>query len=233
MADPILILHGWGSKARNWAKVKELLESQGQKVFIPDLPGFGDNPPPEAPWSIDDYADWVKDFCEKENLSQFFLLGHSFGGAVAVKFILKNPGRVKKLFLVANSGIRKKTFKKEFLRKISNFWNKLSFLPFYPFFRKVFYKVMVGESDYISIGQGIMRDILLNVLNEDISNYFRQISVPTVIIWGTRDVVRPIKDAYFINREIKNSILITIPKGDHDLERKMPSILAQKVLANL
>ena len=42
--EKILILHGWGSCAKNWEQVKELLEKKEYKVFIPDLPGFGNNP---------------------------------------------------------------------------------------------------------------------------------------------------------------------------------------------
>ena len=44
--NTILILHGWGSCAKNWDKVKKLLEKRGYKVFVPDLPGFEQNPSP-------------------------------------------------------------------------------------------------------------------------------------------------------------------------------------------
>ena len=72
----VLILHGWGwpISSPQWARVKELLETAGYEVFLPDLPGFGQTPSPKEPWAIDDYVEWVKNFCEKNNLSQIFLL---------------------------------------------------------------------------------------------------------------------------------------------------------------
>jgi len=225
----LLILHGWGSRAENWSRVKELLERKGYKVFVPDLPGFGENPPLSRAWSIDDYVEWVSDFCEKNNLSQFFLLGHSFGGAVAVKFSLKYPEKVKKMFLVASSGIRRKTIKKEIFKKIANFLKFFSFLPFYFPIRKIFYKIIIQKSDY-PYTKGIMKETYLKIVNEDISFCFSEVSVPTIIIWGDKDDVLPVKNAYFINQKIKNSNLVIVVGANHDLERKVPEILVEKIL---
>ena len=224
----ILILHGWGSRAENWSQVKELLEREGYKVFAPDLPGFGKNPPLSRPWAIDDYVEWLNDFCEKNNLSQFFLLGHSFGGAISLKFSLKCPEKVKKMFLVASSGIRRKNLKKKIFKKIANFSKFFSFFPFYPLFRKIFYKIIIKKSDY-PYTEGIMKETYLKVINEDLSFLFSQVSVPTIIIWGEKDDVLPVENAYFMNQKIKNSNLIIIAGANHDLERKVPEILTEKI----
>jgi len=224
----ILILHGWGSRAENWSQVKELLEREGYKVFAPDLPGFGKNPPLSRPWAIDDYVEWLADFCEKNNLSQFFLLGHSFGGAISLKFSLKCPEKVKKMFLVASSGIRRKNLKKKIFKKIANFSKFFSFFPFYPLFRKIFYKIIIKKSDY-PYTEGIMKETYLKVINEDLSFLFSQVSVPTIIIWGEKDDVLPVENAYFMNQKIKNSNLIIIAGANHDLERKVPEILTEKI----
>lgn len=231
----VIVLHGWGSCSKNWSWVKELLENQGYKVFVPDLPGFGENPPPSQPWSVDDYSDWVKKYIEKlsqihsESIEPFFLLGHSFGGGVAIKFALKYPQKVKKLFLVSTAAVRRKTIKKEILKRASNLFNKFSFLPFYSFFRRVFYQFIIRKSDYL-YSQGIMRETYLKVINEDLLNYSSQISLPTVIIWGRNDKITPLKDAYLINKEIKNSKLEIIEGAKHALNLETPEILAEKIL---
>ena len=231
----LLILHGWGSCAKNWGRVKELLENQGCKVYVPDLPGFGENPPPQKPWSIDDYVDWLKQYID--NLSQisgaifepFFLLGHSFGGAIAVKFSIKYPKKIQKLFLVDSIAIRRKTFKKEIIKKISNILKKFSFLPFYQFLRKTFYKLIVRKSDYLAT-QGIMRETYLMVINKDLSGYLSDISVPTVIIWGEKDELTPLKDAYLIKEKISNSTLEILPRINHNPHSEAPEILVEKIL---
>ncbi|MDP2864579.1 MAG: alpha/beta hydrolase [bacterium] len=219
----ILILHGWGSRAKNWSRVKELLENQGYKVFVPDLPGFGENSPLSRAWAIDDYVEWVSDFCEKNNLSQFFLLGHSFGGGLAIKYTLKYPEKIKKLFLVAPAIRRKKTFKKEILKKLSVFFPKLSFL------RKIFYRLLFLKSDYPYVQGGIMKETYLRVIKEDLSDNLSNISISTVIIWGEKDNVTPLKDAYLINKEIKGSKLEIIKGGRHVPNMETPEILAEKI----
>lgn len=229
----ILILHGWGSRAENWSQVKKLLEDYGYRVLIPDLPGFGKNPPPLQAWNIDDYVEWVENYCEENNLSQFYLLGHSFGGATATKFVLKNPEMVEKLFLLASSGIRKKSIKKTLFKKIAKFFKKFAFLPFFHFFRKVFYKFII-KSDYIYTQEGsVMRETYLNVINEDISKDFSKISIPTIIIWGERDSVTPIQHAYFIKEQIPGAKLEVLPKIDHNLNKENPKLLIEKILSNL
>lgn len=223
----ILILHGWGSCAKNWEPVKELLEKQGYKVFIPDLPGFGETPPPFEIWSIDDYAEWVKSYCEKNNLSQVFLLGHSFGGSLAVKFSIKYPEKIKKLFLIDCAGIRRKSIKRKVIKKTAIFFKKFDFLPFFNLFRKTFYKFI--KSDYLQT-QGIMREIYLKIIQQDISKDFSKISISTVIIWGKKDNITPLKDAYYIKEQISEAKLEVLPDIFHNPHRENPKLLVKKIL---
>ena len=231
MPYPILVLHGWGSCAQRWWKVKELLENRGYRVFIPDLPGFGENPEPSQPWGTDEYAEWVKDFTEKNNLDRFFLLGHSFGGGVAIKYAVKYPQNIEKLFLIAAAYFRRKTLKLALFKSIAAIFKIFSFLPFYNLARKAFYKFIVKKSDYFNLKEGsVMKEIYLRVIKEDLSDSLPLIQPPTIIIWGEKDRVTPVKSAYLANKEIKNSKLIIIKNGDHDLERKTPEILSQKII---
>lgn len=222
---PILILHGWGSCAKRWEGVKGLLEARGYKVFVPDLPGFGQEPPPATAWKIDDYVEWVKGYCQKNNLSMFVLSGHSFGGSVAAKYSLRYPEDVEKLFLSASAGIRKKTAQKEFLKNISPLFRSFSLL------KRIFYRFFI-KSDY-QYTSGAMRETYLNVINEDISGLFFQIKVPTVIIWGEKDDITPIVDAYFMNKEIKDSKLEILPGIGHRIRKEAPELLVEKIIKNL
>jgi len=227
MSFPILILRGWGSDYKNWQEEIELLENQGYEIYSPDLPGFGENFPPPKPWSIDEYVNWVKEFCEKQNLSQFFLLGHSFGGAVAIKFLSKYSQKVKKLILVDSSGIRRKTFKKEILKKISGFVKKVSYRPLFNPIRKIFYKFFF-RSDYFYT-EGVMKDTYLNIINEDLSSYLSCISLPTLIIWGENDRLTPVKDAYLMKEKIAGSSLEIIPEIGHNPHREAPEKLVAAI----
>ncbi len=229
---PFLILHGWGSNSERWQEVAEPILKAGYKVIIPDLPGFGKSDALPIPWNTNKYVSWIEEFARIISLNEFYLLGHSFGGALASKISVKHPQKVKKLFLVSSACVRKKTAKKSFSVKISKIVKLFYFLPFYSFFRKAVYKFIIRKSDYVYV-EGIMKETYLNIVAEDLSFHLSFIKVPTVIIWGGKDDSTPIEDAHFINERIKNSKLIILPGAGHDLNRKQPAILAEKVLGSL
>ena len=234
--NSILILHGWGVGSKTWARVKEILESQGYKVFVPDFPGFGENPAPERPWSIDDYAEWVKSYCEKNGLSRFFLLGHSFGGGVAVRFTNDFPGQVKSLVLVAPKLHRQKTFRHYgglVLAKIGKLVFSIPFLSFlHPLARKVLYE-LIGTRDYYRLEldkTNTMKETFKEVVGANLIPYLAAIKTPTLIVWGEKDQMVPISDAYLVNEEIKGSKLEIIKNGRHALNIENPEILAEKII---
>lgn len=236
---PFLILHGWGSNSERWLPEAEIIslgrrtgEAKKYKVIIPDLPGFGKSDKLARPWTTNDYVKWFEDFCRELNIENFYLLGYSFGGALAVKISIKYPQRVQKLFLTAAAIIRKKTTKKNFLAKFSKLVKIFSFLPYYKFFRKAVYKFIIRKSDYI-YSEGIMKQTYLNVIGEDIDFQVSFIKVPTVIIWGDKDQSVPVEDARIINRKVKNSKLVVIEGADHLLHKKIPEALANIVLENI
>ncbi|HOW12806.1 MAG TPA: alpha/beta hydrolase [Candidatus Pacearchaeota archaeon] len=227
-----LVLHGWGSKSDRWEKFGNILSNYGFKVIIPDLPGFGKSEKMKQAWSLDDYCFFVEDFANFLNIERFYLLGHSFGGSIAIKYSLKFSQRVEKLFLFAPSCIREKNLKKNFLKNISKIFNKFSFLPFYNFFKKIFYKFIVRKSDYL-LSEGVLKETYLKIINEDLSNSLSLINIPTIIIWGDKDDIVPLENGKIINQKIKNSKLVIIKNGDHNLEQTIPDILSQKILENL
>ncbi len=222
---PLLILHGWGSNSKRWQKVGELLAEIGVKVIIPDLPGFGNSDKPSTVWNLDDYCDFIQEFVKLLNLEKFYLLGHSFGGALAVKYSLRFPGKIDKLFLVSAACSRKSSFKKKLLYIISKIFKVFSFIPF---IKKAFYKFIIRKSDYLDT-EGIMRDIFLKIIKENLSDILSQVQVPTVIIWGEKDDVTKIKDARLINKKIKGSHLKIIPGASHDLNTKVPEELFESI----
>ncbi len=233
-----LILHGWGSNSSRWIDVAEKI-SQGVpgapgpfKVIVPDLPGFGESEALSVPWDTNKYINWLEQFAKELNLGEFYLLGHSFGGALASKMAVKYVQEIKKLFLVSAACIRKKTTKKSFFKKISKIVKLFYFLPYYGFFRKAVYKCIIRKSDYIYV-EGIMKQTYLNVVAEDLSFHLPFIRVPTVIIWGDKDEFTPLEDGRFIASRIKNSKFVIIPGAGHDLNRKQPEILSEKIINSI
>jgi len=226
-----LILHGWGSKAKNWENVKKILEEKGWEVKIPDLPGFGENLTMKKPFSLDDFAEWVKKYTKTQNLNKFFLIGHSFGGAVAVKYCLKYPEDVEKLILVNPALIRKRDFKKKVISKILSFFKIFSFFPFFEKIKLFFCKVFL-KSDYYQTS-GVLRETYLKIIKEDLSGFLPKLKVKSLIIWGEKDKITPLKYGILIKKLIPQSKFIILKKISHNPHTQSPEILVKSLLNNL
>ena len=229
---PMLVLHGWPSSSEKWVKLAELLERQTQ-IIIPDLPGFGKSQQPMESWNMDAYVEWIREFCDQvpELKGSFYLLGHSFGGALAAKFAIKYNQRVKKLFLISAACVREKTAGKKILRQISKAAKLFDFIPYYEKLRKGFYRVAL-KSDY-PYQSGIMKETYLKVISDDLSHKINFLKVPTIIIWGDKDVSTPLEQGEFVHQRIPHSTFIVLPGGRHSLQIEMPELLAEKLSANV
>jgi len=229
----LLILHGWGSNSTRWQKVKKLLEEKRIETLILDLPGFGKIPSPLEIWGRDDYINWILEKTNGKNWEKFNLLGHSFGGGLAVKMAASFPERIEKLILCAPAIIRRRSIKSYLFYWAAYLGKKLFSLPglkkLYPFSQKLIYK-LAGTRDYY-LADGIMKEVMKKIWEEgDLMSALEKIKIPTLILWGERDDVLPLKDAYLIKEKIRDSELKIVPKARHSPHREAPEELAAFIL---
>ena len=229
----VLILHGWGGSSDSWLKVQENLSKNGYKVIVPDLPGFGKSKPPLEVWSVSDYAKWVLIFCGALNLDKFFLVSHSFGGRIAIKFTVTYPGKIKSLILCDSAGIKPRLDLKgmiifQFARIGNAIFSPKPLARFKDMVRSFFY-VFLRNKDY-SRAKGIMREIIKKVLEEDLLPELTKIDISTLIIWGEKDKLVPLKNAYVIKEMIKGSKLEILPKIGHSPHLEVPEKLSEIIL---
>lgn len=229
----ILILHGWGRGSDSWVEVQTNLVKMGYKVVVPDLPGFGKSSPPLIAWGVDDYVGFAKAFAEQLSLGTFVLLGHSFGGQIALKFALRHPGTLQGLILYAAAVIRRPPSLKA--RVISVFVKggniALSVWPLsllQQLARKLLYRIL-GNTDYL-YEKGIMKQVRKRVLREDLSSYFSKMQIPTLILWGENDTITPLKDAHMIERAIPGASLTIVPGADHRIHHNMPDEVSKNIV---
>ena len=212
------------------------MEAGGYRVFVPDLPGFGESPPPPRPWSIDDYVKWVREYCGKNHLPRFFLLGHSFGGRVAIKFAVAHPESILGLILVSAGGAEASetlaNLKKKVLRGISPVVKKFSFLPGYSFFRKGFYRLILRKTDYLE-ARGVMKETFRKVIAESLIPYLPQIKNKTLIIWGRKDRLLPLREGILMKERIPNAEIKILENINHNPQTEAPELLVEKILENL
>ncbi|MCZ7524918.1 MAG: alpha/beta hydrolase [Acidimicrobiia bacterium] len=103
---PVVFLHGWGLSNRTYRRALKRLVEQGVRVWAPALPGFGGTAdlPPDR-FSLGGYASWVVAFLDAVGVGEpVVLMGHSFGGGVAIQVAHDHPDRVRSLVLVNSIG---------------------------------------------------------------------------------------------------------------------------------
>lgn len=100
----LLLLHGLGCNHTTWEPVIDLL-ARRYTVIAPDLLGHGQSDKPRADYSLGGFANGMRDLLTVLGIEQATVVGHSFGGGVAMQFAYQYPERTERLVLVASGGL--------------------------------------------------------------------------------------------------------------------------------
>lgn len=200
----VVLLHGWG---QNIEMMKPLGDKiRNKRITIIDFPGFGLSNEPVDPWSLIDYVNSLKDVLDELKIKNPILIGHSFGGRVAIKYA--SLYNVKKVILFGAPCVRENRVSKK--EKILKSIKKLPFMDKFGEYMKNY----IGSEDYKNASK-IMREILVNVVNEDLSEDAKKISVPTLLIWGDLDTAAPLSDAKKLEKLLKDVGLVVVNGCSH------------------
>jgi len=214
----LVLLHGWGQSLQSVKPLSSLL-SQHYQVFSFDLPGFGKAPPPPAAWSSFEYADYINDAMKKLGISSYTVAGHSFGGKVAMSMAVKYPSAVESLVLLAASGLKRKRSLAQRIKsrsiKVLATLIKACDRTFDTNFFITFFIPRFGSKDYKNAG--LLRPILVKTVNEDFTPHLKNITCPTLLLWGENDQETPVDMAYALRDHITCATLIVFAHKDHYL----------------
>lgn len=201
----ILLLHGWG---QNIDMMKPLGDnfSDEYRITILDLPGFGNSSEPPVSWNMANYSDMLEEFVARVGINKPIVIGHSFGGRLAIRYSANNS--IEKLVLFGAPCIRIQ----EKLPLGVRILKALKKLPLLNEFGE-YMKQYIGSRDY-KAASPIMRQTLVDVVNEDLSSYAKKIEEPTLLIWGENDTEAPVSDAKELERIMIDGALIVLP-GTH------------------
>lgn len=99
---PVVFLHGWALGSRAYKRSIRRLTNRGCRVYAPALPSFGGTADlPASSMDVGGYARWVAEFMDEVGIEEpALVIGHSFGGGVAIKLARENPARVRYLVLL-------------------------------------------------------------------------------------------------------------------------------------
>lgn len=193
------MLHGWGANLNTFNNISKNL-SENFKVYSIDLPGFGESYI-GLPLSIDEVTDIIRDFVIKLKIEKPIILGHSYGGRIAITYASKYD--IDKLILVSSAGIKEK------LSKRKQFKIKL-----YKFFKRHNIKLNLGSKDYKD-ADNVKKEMLVKTVNQDLRKNMNKIKTPTLLLYGKKDMTTKEELAKTINKQISNSVLIMLDDCGH------------------
>ena len=213
----IILLHGWGCSHATLASVERTALQAGYRVINVDFPGFGASQEPSEVWGIEKYTLLMEEFVKALAIERPVLLGHSFGGRVAILYASRHAD-VEAIVLVDAAGIKPRRTLKYYL-KVYTFKAKKR-LMYLVYGREGAerrldkLRAKAGSSDYASASP-MMRRILSRVVNEDLTDRLPLIKAPALLIWGENDTATPIADARKMERLIPGAGLVSFPGCGH------------------
>jgi len=243
---PIILLHGMSASADSFRETMHEL-ADAYWLIAPDIPGFGHSAS-TTPYNFPHLVEWLAAFFEARHLPPAALLGHSFGGTLAVTFAIDYPNEVEKLLLLAPSVLSSANYP-EFVKRIgvglglidlgsavsqSKVWVRRQIkTPFYNADR-------VHESvwDRRLTDYGLARqsaDVLKASAFHDLRPFLSNLHHEVCMVWGENDDVVLPSDADELAAQFPNSQTYLLPECGHVpmLEKQVEvQAIARRFLSN-
>lgn len=207
---PLVLVHGLAGSTRWWRRNTHVL-SEHFKVYLIDLPGFGGSGAAESlevvTASLPAWLDWI-------GLDCVHLVGHSMGGYVALHLAARQPERVRRLALIDSVGVPVKAPIRHMVSRMASAVRHGSF---------TFIPTVI--SDGLRAGIPTLLRLTSEIVEVDGRPLLRQIQAPTLVLWGTRDVILPPRLGMEMAKEIPDATFHFIPRAGHNAMADRPRLV--------
>jgi pimeloyl-ACP methyl ester carboxylesterase len=221
--EPLVVIHGGGGDARTWWN--NITELAGKyTVYAPDLPGYGGSEPLNGSYYIPELSGFIDEFARQLGLEEFYLMGHSLGGGVALDYALKRPCKVRKLVLVSSLCLGEEIA----------FWVRLLSLPalmrsigalIIPVLKGIRWiagqlnparLIMSLSPAAMAVGGNITT---FKKQTHVLKDRLAEVAMPTLLVWGGRDPIVPVGQAYKAARTIPDCRVKVFKRRGHNVHR--------------
>jgi len=236
---PLVLVHGLGGAASNWAELAPLL-ARRHRLLVPDLPGHGGSSALPAVSGLEPYADRVALVAEREGLLPALVVGHSLGGMVVLRLALRRPDDVTAIVLAGAAGL---SIGNVFGRQLLSLFTAVrpgriaakhrGWIARSPRLRKLVFG-FVSVADPASLSNDAVEGFLAaQLLHTDVDGAWQALRVddprreleaihcPVLVLWGAEDVQLPLDDAFEYARRL-HARLRVIPGCGHLLMGERP-----------
>lgn len=219
----IVMLHGWGDDSRTFATLQTELSSHYQ-VLAFDLPGFGGTQPPQEVWGLDGYAAFVSSVLAKLNFGKLYaIIGHSNGGAVAIRGIAVGRLQPQKLILLAASGIRDRGSLRRLGLKVVAKSGKAATVWLPRRYKRALRQRLYGAagSDMLVVPQ--LQETFKRSVRQDVQTDAARLTLPTLLIYAANDRAVPARDGQRYHQLIRHSRLEVLTDAAHFVHHDQPA----------
>lgn len=247
----VVFLHGFAASLRNWDDVIHNIPEEEITAYIIDLKGSGlSSKPHDGRYSIQDNAALIFDFIKEHGLRDYVIVGHSYGGGVALFVALQsmkeNINRPNKLVLIDAAAYRTELpFFVSYLR-IPIFGSALLYLTSPEFKAKyVLRRIVFDEKNitdqlvdryaasqrnngaYYALQQTAAQVIPSNF--KEYTEQYKNLNCDTLIVWGENDLAIPLSSGERLARDIPQSRLVVLPRCGHNPHEEYPQETARLI----
>jgi pimeloyl-ACP methyl ester carboxylesterase len=230
----VVLVHGLGGRSEDWVNLMPYLTRAGYRVYLPDLPGYGQSEKPAGfSYSVPDEASIVVGFCDSLGLKRVDLGGWSMGGWIVQRVAAAHPERVGKLLLFDSAGLYAKPA-----------WNTALFTPSSETQLAELDALLMPKppkvpgfiaADILRISKSnawVIHRALDSMLTgrDTTDKLLPQLKMPVLIVWGAEDQITPLSQGETIHRLIPQSQLEVIPKCGHLAPNQCAGQIAPKLV---
>jgi pimeloyl-ACP methyl ester carboxylesterase len=244
--EPLVLVHGLGGAASNWLALAPLL-LPGRRLLVPELPGHGGSEPLPAARNLNTYADSLAALIEREGFPPAAVVGHSLGGAIALRLAIRRPDAVSRLVLAAAAGISSGTRSARYALTITGIlkpgrriaphrrlvarspalkslvfgrWGAADPQALPAEVVEAFLSGPARHTDTVSAAKALMQD--------DPRADLDRVQCPSLVLWGARDNQLPIGDAFDYARRLRGRLRVIADCG-HLLIGERPDACADAI----
>jgi pimeloyl-ACP methyl ester carboxylesterase len=252
----LLLVHGLTSSSTTWEPVLPDL-SRHAHVIAPDLLGHGGSDKPRADYSLGAFATSLRDLLEQLGHDRATVVGHSFGGGVAMQFAHQHYEHCERLVLVSSGGLGREV---SWILRAASLPGAELFLPLVanPYLRAagvslghVLSRPPVGLSpsvreaftSYAALADLPARTAFVHTLRSVVEPGGQRVDAtnmlylaegrPTLIVWGSHDSIIPVSHAYAAEAAIPGCRLEVFERAGHFPHQDEPSRFAEVLLGFL
>ncbi|MEQ1816643.1 MAG: alpha/beta hydrolase [Nitrosomonas sp.] len=244
--NPVLLIHGFGASSYSWRHIIAPL-AQKYRVITIDLKGFGESPKPRDDlYSVYEQARLVRNFILENDLQNVRIIGHSYGGGVAlvtsIYLAASHPNLQNSLVLIDSIAypqdlpdfvevLATPVLGPLLIYTISNTIQVKSLL------KKVYFNdALISQSAIDHYAGNLDKPNakyatlttarqMLPIDLQQFSNNYSSLTIPTLIIWSKDDEIVPLEIGERLHADLPNSRMVVIKDVGHAVQEEKPSLL--------